>query len=222
MVLIREIPEGYVEACSNCYWGQDEISITQTQENFSDLMTPNSPPLTGCPGDHKNEFWNDLEIEEYDGPSTFDSSQLVAFSPLANPPLIPEPNSCDDLSTQIPCWSVKESLVEEDISQVLSAPSVVAESSDDSENSEDGEEEEDESEAEGEGELNLEEEEESPLIQQTAYHAQLMLLLMSLSVATGSNDLTEEEARKLNRESDRIAREMLRESPTDHVESHDV
>jgi hypothetical protein len=210
MVLIREIPEEYVEACSNCYWGQEEISITPNQYMATlpdespnpSLPVAQGPPLSTGSGDQRIEFWNDFDIEEYDGPSTLNSSQLSVLSAAAAQPHPPP-------------------LVDEEEKKM--------EFSDENEKEEDDEE--NSSEEEGgldlkEGEEELEEEygdAEGEGGQQTAHHAQLMLLLMSLSVATTPNNLTEEEARKFNRQSDRVAREKLRESESEEeIETHDV
>jgi hypothetical protein len=209
MVLIREIPEGYVEACSNCYWGQDEISITQPHEEThpqKPLLDPTpslplAPPVSGDSGNlQRSEFWNDLEIEEYDGPSTLNSSQLATFSDLPSPPSI---SHCSE-----------GSLVNSQAPPSLSVPVRGEGVESNSVSDEDEEDEEDEEKDDTEGE------EASTGEGQTAHHAQLMLLLMSLSVATTPNDLTEEEARHFNRQSDRVARENLRESEIE--EAHDV
>jgi hypothetical protein len=194
-----------VEACSNCYWGQDEISITQPHEEThpqKPLLDPTpslplAPPVSGDSGNlQRSEFWNDLEIEEYDGPSTLNSSQLATLSDLPSPPCISHRSEGSPVSQAPPSLSVPVR------GEGVESNSV----SDEDEEDEEKDDTEGEEASTGEG--------------QTAHHAQLMLLLMSLSVATTPNDLTEEEARHFNRQSDRVARENLRESEIE--EAHDV
>jgi hypothetical protein len=219
MVRIKEIASfGYVEACSNCFWGQDEISIAQLSVPLavvSSLEQQQSPePKEQVPN---LDFYTHLDIEEYEGPSPQGDSLQPEPSPLPFPPRL------DSLCySDVPSrWSETGSLAGEGISQSFLLSSEVpltdggrfvevgrAGANEEEEEMADSEEQQDPSDEETA--CSGAEIEEPPLSQQTANQAQLMLLLMTLSLSNPSQ-LTEEEARDQNQRADVAAFERLAE-----------
>lgn len=255
MVKIVELPLDYVEACSNCYWGQEEISLSPSYSRRmpSNVMTfasndRNSKPIIDISNESRgeNDFYTQYDIEEYDGPSTLNSSQFLAFtsssknsnccgekptypgSPTSPYPaqltLCPRNDSlcysegpsrwsetgslAGELIAQTPNNEIKiEGISSQDALPSFSAEAglYVSESSDEEHSHST------DSRPSEEVEVELDEElEDHPTSMRTANHAQLMLLLMSLSVANPS-ELTEEEAREYIRNADRIALEKFSE-----------
>jgi hypothetical protein len=220
MVRIKEIPSsGYVQACSNCFWGQDEISITPRDDH--PVSSPPSPSTSLPPTSLQLhapkevsevcDFYTHLDIEEYDGPCSQGPGTLPPFPPRLD-------SLCySDAPSR---WSESGSLIGELIP--LSPPehlgtataTIRSQRADSEEMNSDNEEIEDEEMIGSEGDDLV----EPPLSEQTGNQAQLMLLLMTLSLSNPSQ-LTEDEARVHNEQVDLGAMERLGEEEDESGES---
>ena len=116
MVKIKEFQSQYVEACSNCYWGQDEVSIL----SITSLIHQNNNSYSGNTINNMNintentnkvikneDFYSCYDIEEYDGPATLDPSILnLSSNNLSLPrPLINQQHNLNSPTTTITTMS---------------------------------------------------------------------------------------------------------------------